>query len=197
MDQVDDVLTSVQSRLDHECPRYAHILKRSMKEIEPVYFRPAYAEFFWNCAEHIPNWLPRVVAACATTEGSGAHSLLKIWSGVSHHKQAEDGLLRHAQDEAGHARLFMQLARLCFEENFTSGSLDELEKSLRPIRKSDLVKSTEAVSENMLLDYLMQLNIVEIRTRLHLQLLCPNVFFPGSGTKSGPGRTNSQRACWR
>jgi hypothetical protein len=114
-----------------------------------------------------------VVAACATTENSGAHSLLSIWSGVDYHQEAEDGLIKHAKDEAGHARLFVQLARLCFPANFAPGSLDTLERGLVPIRRDELKKSNCQVPPALLIDYIMQLNIVEIRTRLHLQLLAP------------------------
>lgn len=171
-----EVLHTVQSRLDDECPKYAEIIRAATTLAPPVFFASTYEDFFWHCASSIPNWLPNVVAACATTEASGAHSLLKIWRSVDFFREAEDGLLRHARDEAGHARLFVKLARLAFNDNFAPGELDKLERSLHPIERVELKKSEECISERMLLDYMMQLNIVEIRTRHHLHLLAPMYF---------------------
>ena len=174
MDHVAEVLDSIKTRANSDLPRFSSLFLGSTKEVEPVYFTKPYEDFFWQCATTIPNWLPRVVAACASTEGKGAHALLAIWSRVSGHRTAEAGLLQHAKDEAAHARLFVQLARLAFPENYETGSLDELEQSLQPVTRDILVKSDrDPVSDRMLIDYMMQLNIVEIRTRLHLRMLAP------------------------
>jgi hypothetical protein len=68
----------------------------------------------------------------------------------------------------------VKLARLAFHENYDSQYLDDLERSLRPIVPGIIRKSEgDGISERMLLDYMMQLNIVEIRTRFHLHLLAP------------------------
>jgi len=168
-----EVLQALQERNADELSRFSEVLLDATSEVQPVWFSKPYDDFFWHCATTIPNWLPRVVAACATTEGSGAHALLKIWSGVDFHREAEDGILRHAKDEATHAQLFVQLARLAFEQNFESDYLDTVQQSLCPITELDIVKSDRRVAEQMLIDYLIQLNIVEIRTRHHLRLLAP------------------------
>ena len=173
MEHINEVIRSVQACLDDECTNYVDIIMRASKQIPPVFFTSTYKDFLWHCAASIPNWLPKVVVACANTEGHGAHELLKIWSSVNFHAEAESGLLHHARDEAGHAKLFVKLAKLVFAENFATDSLDQLENSLRPIVSADLHKTSDIISESMLIDYLMQLNIVEIRTRHHLHILAP------------------------
>src|SRR5580693_3293131 len=118
MEHIQEVLRSVQACLDDDCANYADILMRASKEVPPVFFTRSYKDFLWHCAASIPNWLAKVVVASANNEGSGAHALLKIWSSVNFHSEAEDGLLHHARDEAGHAKLFVKLAKLIFTEHF-------------------------------------------------------------------------------
>ncbi len=173
MDHVHSVLDAVRERAGDDLPFYSQIFLKATKRIEPVHFTKPYEDFFWHCATTIPNWLPRVVAACATTEGRGAHGLLDIWARATGHEDAEAGLLQHAKDEAAHARLFVKLARLSFSPNYEAGTLDNLARSLRPITHDMIVKSANQMSERMLIDYMIQLNIVEIRTRFHLHLLAP------------------------
>lgn len=171
---IDGLLEEIRLHCGEELPFYSALFKRAVSEVPPVFLTREYESFFWECAASIPNWLPRVVAACAVTEGRGAHSLLEVWSRVHGHQMAEDGLLSHAKDEAAHARLFLKLARLAFEDNYAVGNLDDVESSLQPIRKTDIVKSDrDAVSDRMLVDYMMQLNIVEIRTRKNLLMMAP------------------------
>jgi hypothetical protein len=176
--EADALLDEIKARTGSDLSSYSEIYSKAVKESSPVFLSKEYEQFFWQCALTIPNWLPRVVAACAVTEGNGAHALLDIWSRVHGDPEAEDGLLQHAKDEAAHARLFLKLARLAFDENYPNGNLDDIEQSLRPIERDNIKKddSRPAVSEQMIIDYMMQLNIVEIRTRKHLQMMAPMYF---------------------
>jgi len=171
-----EALESVQHALQDDCPKYGAIFARSLEMIDPVFFSDEYEEFFWHCSTTIPNWLPRVLSVCATTEGNGAHGLLDIWRSVDFFEEAEDGLLAHDKDEAGHARLFIQLAKLVYPDNYAEGVIDGLAGSLRPVTREDQVKSGKCIDARMLLDYLVQLNIVEMRTRIHLHFLAPNYY---------------------
>lgn len=174
--RAQESLDAIQQGLQEDCPKYSFVFTRALEQIDPIFFSPVYEGFFWHCASSIPNWLPRVIAACATTEGNGAHGLLDIWRRVDFYEAAEDGLLRHAKDEAGHARLFVQLARLLYPSNYGEGYIDDLSASLQPVTPDLLGKSEEQMDARMLLDYLMQLNIVEMRTRIHLHFLAPAYF---------------------
>lgn len=168
--------------LNGVCPvgldRFDQIYTRALKKMgSPVFFEPRYENHMWECASNIPNWLPRVLTACATTESSGSRALLDIWKRVQGHKKAEEGLLRHARDEAGHAQFFVRLAHLVFPESYDQGYLSEVQNCLHNMKKSDLSKSDKnIVSDRLLIDYLIQLNIVEMRTRFHLLKLAPMFF---------------------
>src|SRR5262249_38057126 len=162
MTHVQEVLDAIRERANADLPFFSDIFLSATARIEPVHFKKPYEDFFWHCATTIPNWLPRVVAASATTEGRGAHGLLDIWSRIHCHDRAEAGVLQHAKDEAAHARLFVKLARFAFADNYEPESLKFLEQSLRPLSKDLIVKSTNPMSELMMVDYMTQLNIVEI-----------------------------------
>ena len=127
---IEGILDEIKEHTGEELPFYSAIFRRTANDVPPVFLSKEYESFFWQCATSIPNWLPRVVAACAVTEGR-AYALLGIWSRVHGHQLAEDGLLSHAKDEAAHARLFVKLARLAFDGNYTGGNLDDVESSLR------------------------------------------------------------------
>jgi hypothetical protein len=63
---------------------------------------------------------------------------------------------------------------LAFKDSYSTGNLDDLEASLQPIKDVNIVKSNQnIVSDRMLVDYMMQLNIVEMRTRKNLLMMAP------------------------
>ena len=164
----------IGASLDGECSAHADIFRSAVRRTPPVYFRKRYADFFWECVENIPGWLPKVVLSCATTENSGAHALMDIWTRVNYHDAAEAGLLRHARDESRHARLFVELAGLAFPGCYAPGLIDSYNECLKPVTAIPLRKNDACLlPEETLLDYLVQLNIVEMRTRVHLHLLAP------------------------
>jgi hypothetical protein len=174
MDHVTEILSTVAEHLGEECPRHADIFRAAVRRTPPVYFRQKYADFFWQCIETIPNWLPRVVLSSASTENSGSHALLNIWARVNYHAAAENGILQHAKDESRHARMFLEVARLTFRDSYDSDVLQNYESCLTPLPELPATKQCECViPEETLLDYVIQLNIVEMRTRLHLHLIAP------------------------
>ena len=173
MNHSTEILNAVGAVLGQDCPRYAEVFTRAIRRTPPIFFRQKYSDFFWHCIKTIPGWLPRVVLSCATTESSGAHALLDIWSRVNYHAEAEAGLARHARDESRHARMFIELARLCFPRSYEAGVLETTEGCLAPIVVLGAKREDCLIPEDVLIDYLLQLNIVEMRTRIHLHLLAP------------------------
>lgn len=173
---VSEIAGAAEGRAGRALPVYRCIFETCTRNFQPAFFSTDYGNFFWHCATTIPNWLPRVVLACAQSEGHGAHELLKIASQVHTHEKAATALIRHAKDEAGHSKLFLKLAEYCFPNSYAPGAVSAVRRSIAPIDAHGLQKSRRRISKRMLLDYLMQLNIVEIRTRLHLHLLAPMYF---------------------
>jgi hypothetical protein len=172
-DPLKDMLDAAASAVEDDLPRYRRILSAATRQVEPIHFQPVYGDFFWHCATTIPGWLPRVVVACAQTENSGSGALLEIWAQVDFAQEAECGLLDHAKDEARHSFMFLDLAQSVFGHCYQDQDLDSVRESLIKFSDRQLIKSENRINEIMLLDYLIQLNIVESRTRTHLSFLSP------------------------
>jgi hypothetical protein len=119
-----------------------------------------------------PYWLASSLVANAEVEGDGARKLWKIAGYAG--EQAEEKLIQqHAVDEARHAKLYIYMLETVFP-----GVLDEdLKTATRemspPISMRESVERSEPVQRLRLLDDLVQMNIGEIRTRIHQQLLRP------------------------
>lgn len=80
--------------------------------------------------------------------------------------------------------MFLDLARTLFGGSYPEAYLDRVENGLLRISPhGDPQESGPPIEERMLLDYLIQLNIVETRTRLHLSFLAPAYYSLAGGNK--------------
>lgn len=79
----------------------------------------------------------------------------------------------HAYDECRHSRLFVDLTTLAFPNLLTVMQANSFKQSLIKIEKPKLCKSEFAVTEEQLIDHLVQMNMGEIRTRIHIRMLAP------------------------
>jgi hypothetical protein len=140
-----------------------------------VFARPRYSDFFWHCASTVPGWLPQVVLANAAVESDGSAKLLKLWQAVDYNREVEAEVLGHANDESRHSRVFLKLARHAFPRTVDAETTDELARTLPDVRRREHEKASSRLAEDDLIDHLVQMNIGEIRTRLHMHLLAPAV----------------------
>jgi len=69
--------------------------------------------------------------------------------------------------------MFVELGRLAFAKAYDANVLDAVEECLSRSPKNINKNTSCLISEETLIDYVVQLNIVEIRTRLHLHFLAP------------------------
>ena len=166
----------MREHLNEDCSAYSDLLGKAVLSIDPVFFRPEYSQFFWHCASTIPGWVQRVLVACTKSESRGSLGLLDLWKATTICEEAEVGLLRHAKDEARHSRMFLRMLRLTYPGFLASSTMEETQRALAVIRRDDEVKSGANVSEEDLIDQFVQLNITEIRTRIHLGFLAPIYF---------------------
>jgi hypothetical protein len=176
MNHVQSTLEAIRAFLDDDFPNYSETLGRAFSEVDPVFVRPRYADFFWHCSTTVLGWLPRVVLASATAESEGSLRLLSLWKAVDYYKEAEDWVLTHSKDESRHSRLFVRLVDLAFPKFFRPEDLLQVKESLSVIGPADLEKFDFKLSEDSFMDHLMQVNMGEIRTRIHMQMLAP-VFY--------------------
>jgi hypothetical protein len=175
MAEAEDVLAAVREYVDHDLPLYTECLRAAFREVEPIFARKRYSEFFWHCASTVPGWLPEVVLANAEVESAGSAKLLSLWQGVDYNTEVEAAVLGHAEDESRHSRVFLKLARHAFPRTIDTSLVEEMARTLPDVRGKQHVKSPTRINEVTLIDHLVQMNIGEIRTRLHMHLLAPTV----------------------
>jgi hypothetical protein len=170
---LQNTLDLVREHTGNDLPRFTECVQRAFKEVAPIFLRPRYGEFFWHCSSTVPGWLPRVVLANARMESDGSAKLLSLWQDINYSSEIEDQVLFHATDEARHSRLFVKLVSMAFPGMFADGALSTYRGKLTKIEKHKLVKSATPIDVKALIDNLVQMNMGEIRTRLHMELIAP------------------------
>lgn len=173
MNHADDVLEAIREYLDEDLPHYTDSLVSAFAYSDPVFTRKRYGEFFWHCASTVPGWLAQVVMANAQAESEGSTKLLSLWQSVHYNDVVEDRILFHAKDESRHSRLFLELVQLAFPNSIDQTLIAHWKTKLPDIRRQSFQKSAQPIPEDQLIDHLVQMNIGEIRTRIHMYLLAP------------------------
>lgn len=173
---IDEILLNLKDFNDNELNHYTVILKDSFKAIEPVFTKPKYVDFFWQCATTVPGWIAEVVLANADAESQGSKKLLDLWKSTKISKEIEDSILFHARDESRHSHLFVKLVSIAFPEANSNGELLKIRNGLTKINNRDLIKDENSVTDDILLDHLIQMNMGEIRTLIHMHFLGPVIF---------------------
>ena len=172
----DAVLGDLRDFADSDLPLYSECLRDAFAGTEPVFVRQRYGEFFWHCATAVPGWLARVVLANAQAESDGATKLLNLWRQVHGNQRVSAEVLVHAEDEAGHSRLFVELTGAAFPGALSRRDVRSVKAGLTKIDRAELTKAAvPPLDEVAVVDHLVQMNIGEIRTRAHMHLLGPAV----------------------
>lgn len=175
-DYVTDLLEVIRDYLQADLPLYSDSLIAAFREVEPVFAGERYAEFFWHCASTVPGWIARVALTNGKAESEGSEKLFDLWQHVDYDPNAEEQVLAHAKDEARHSRIFVALTQRAFPDSFSDEYLTRFEAALPDVRKAEQVKAEGRIPEDHLIDHLVQMNIGEIRTRLHMHLFAPVIF---------------------
>lgn len=173
---IDEILFQLKEYSNDDLSQYTSILKDSFSKVAPVFTKPKYIDFFWHCSTTVPDWIANVVLANADAESQGSKKLCDLWKSTTINKEIEDSILFHAKDESRHSHLFVKLVALAFPQSNSEDELLNIRNSLTKIKKSDLIKDSISVSDNVLLDHLIQMNMGEIRTLIHMHFLGPVIF---------------------
>jgi hypothetical protein len=176
MDHVNDLLSEVRLYSDADLPHYSDCINRAFDAVAPVFTKKRYSDFFFHCASIVPGWLARVVIANADAESHGSEKLHYLWRGAVGNQKVSTDVLEHAKDEAGHSRIFVSLVQEIFPNAYGEAALADKRKSLFRIDKAALEADRFRLAEDQLIDHLVQMNMGEIRTRIHMQLLSPVLF---------------------
>jgi hypothetical protein len=150
---------------------YEAILTNAVERSPPPYGEAWYGETYRDLAVD-PEWLAQSLIANASKEGDGSR---KLWDLVSriHDSDIREQVRLHAVDESRHARYYLSMVDLAFP--------GAVESSLRPLLQSispgygtrDRPEMQAPSSTEIVLDEIVQMNIGEIRTRIHQLLLAP------------------------
>ena len=151
--------------------RYSQILIDACGKHSPPFGMAWYGEQYRSYAAD-PHWLATSLLANAEVEGDGAAKLWKIaaYAGRDVHARL---VQQHAVDEARHARLYLHMLERVFP-----GALDpqlrQAARSMAPaLSMNHALERSDPARPLRLLDDFVQMNIGEIRTRIHQQLLRP------------------------
>lgn len=173
MHDIEELLEEVRVFADHDLPNFSDCVRSAFQSVDAVFARSRYTEFFFHCASTIPGWLPRVVMANADAESQGSEKLFSLWQGSSLNPEISKDVLIHAKDESRHSRVFVSLVDDAFPNSFPADGLQSKRAALFRITLELLNQKRVAQDTDYLMDHLAQMNMGEIRTRIHMLLLAP------------------------
>jgi hypothetical protein len=152
-------------------PGYTAALTAAEEAAPPPFAEAWYGQKFRRLAAD-GRWLAQSLVTNATIEGDGARELWKMAAASSDAAVAQR-IKRHALDESRHARLYVTMLRLAFPGVVGDAVAPGLRALSPGYRVSDELPAAEPSSDDALLDDLIQMNLGEIRTRVHQLLLRP------------------------
>lgn len=151
--------------------RYASLLEESCLTSPPPYGEGWYGDRYRQVACD-PEWLAQSLIANAQKEGDGARKLW-ILAGRAKDSTIAEQVRRHAIDEARHATLYLRMLDITFPDAVPDELRQQLSTTSPGYTISDYPADLSEQPAEHVLDELVQMNIGEIRTRIHQLLLGP------------------------
>ncbi|MEM8639492.1 MAG: hypothetical protein AAGG51_11865 [Cyanobacteria bacterium P01_G01_bin.54] len=154
-------------------PFYKEMLVDALTLFQSPFTTRMYGDQFRDRACE-PLWLARSIITSSKKEAEGAHVLLQMVGDVGS-EQISRQILRHAVDESNHAKYYIQLLELTFPD-CAEGSVSEALHNISPgysMKSVPIGQNLHPDPLSVTIDELVQMNIGEIRTRIHQLLLWP------------------------
>jgi hypothetical protein len=152
---------------------YASCLSKACERYPPPFGMAWYGDKYRQVASD-PNWLAASLVANSQKEGEGSKKLWRL-AGRTADVEMAHAVRRHAVDESRHAILYIAMLDIVFPDAVS----DELRPELMGLspRYGMLDRPTlfPASAAEHILDEIIQMNIGEIRTRIHQLLLRPMI----------------------
>jgi hypothetical protein len=174
---MDDIASSTLAALREQgigrLPYYDEYLMDACQASPPLFGEERYGEIFREAAQD-PQWLAISLITNAEREGDGATRLWNLAACTSD-AAVSDQIRQHAIDESGHARAYVAMLDIAFPSAVDRPLYAEL-LTLSPgyNHQTELRSSPgSAFAHAVTLDDLIQMNIAEIRTRIHHLLQRP------------------------
>lgn len=152
-------------------PAYEDALTTSCNISPPPYGMAWYGEKYRSVAAD-PSWLAHSLVMNAAKEGEGSRKLWEL-AGKASDATVSVQIRNHAIDESRHARLYINMLELTFQNSIEPSLRLELDKLSPGYTKRDHLVKLSSHSKLQIYDEIIQMNIGEIRTRIHQLLLQP------------------------
>lgn len=153
-------------------PFFSDLLARSFSEHAPPFGMRWYGDAFRAQAVD-PAWLAQSLLTNAEKEGEGARALWTM-AGRSAEPEMAAEIKRHAVDESNHARYYLAMLNLVFPDAAPPSMKPRLDAISPGYGHADQpTQALEHTELDIALDELVQMNIGEIRTRVHQLMLQP------------------------
>jgi hypothetical protein len=164
---VGPALSEAEHSVDVE--RYLQFFEVAVDLETPPYFLSSYGDSFRRHVEN-PTWVIQSLISNAIKEGEGSRDLAAVADGCEDIGLSSD-LAVHIGDEARHCRMYLQL----IEHVFPNALPDELRVKLTDRFPPLTYQAVEVQKQSnwKMLDYLIQINLGEVRTRIHQKLMQP------------------------
>jgi hypothetical protein len=150
---------------------YESIL-RSACELNPPPFGQAwYGETYRKLAID-PVWLAQSLISNAVKEGEGSRKLWALVARVSD-THIREAIRQHAVDESRHAQYYLAMLDIVFPNATDRAFRAQLQTISPGYKRGDRPDPQTPSTEELVLDEIVQMNIGEIRTRIHQLLMRP------------------------
>lgn len=156
-----------------QLPNYEAALKDACESCPPPFGMAEYGDLFRESASD-PAWFAGSLVANSLAEGDGSRRLWDL-SRKTANRRISDFVKIHSIDEARHAHWYMAITNLVFP-NSIDPKLHESAQDLIPrfgASSTDPARERSPFAHDVTLDDLIQMNIAEIRTRIHHMLQRP------------------------
>lgn len=164
-------LNALRARGSGPLKGYARSLGAACASFPPPFGMAWYGKRFRDLVID-PNWLALALVGNAEKEGEGSRLLWRL-AGRTADPDVADQIRWHAIDESRHARMYIAM----LETAFPGAIPDELRPSLKAFSPGYGLRDRPPVlppaPAERVLDELIQMNLGEIRTRIHQLLLGP------------------------
>lgn len=154
-------------------PRYEAALAEACRRHTPLFGLRAYGDTYREVAVD-PYWMATSLVTNAEREGDGAGRLWSLAACTDDPAVAAE-IKRHALDESRHARWYVSLLHLVFPgavDDSLAGHLHDLSPGYSQ-REQPVPVPGSPYAHAVTVDDLIQMNIAEIRTRIHHLLMRP------------------------
>jgi hypothetical protein len=149
--------------------RYVGLFETAVKREIPPYFQAFYGESFRMHVEN-PIWVIQSLVSNAIKEGEGSRDLAIVADECENASLTSD-LAVHIKDEAKHCRMYLGLIQIVFPDALPPDAKEKIRSTFPEVDYK--ASSAKKLSLWKMLDYLIQINLGEVRTRIHQKLLEP------------------------